>query len=953
MANRKLSASAGMLFLAWIATANSHAQGPLSSGDAHYSVAYTGRFLGYARAPESQTQGDTSCTAFPNERLSPFTRAMLVLTTAYPDRVLVGMGNNFSPDLFARTFEPLPIAPGTGASPPVFREFKDDFAWNGSSWVPFAHGPYPTIPMDNVGCFFRLAGYTAIVPGKHDFWFGAERLQLLARFLAGDGAAESGPKPVQMLASNIAIVTTQANADPPLPAALRKTGYEVSKDADLPSPVLPYLRQFRVKNWRTYTRQGAKMTPDELAGYRIDLASAEPLAQRMSKAGRSLQLVPVAHVDPGKQPPSKVEVAESIPQSQAWICPARSAGNPYDLYLPPDDHCLELQEVETACQSASPGRLQSVCENRNLDLTRSFDFTTPNPEATFIFKDPGASLQPAMNYGLCTVSVPPASKPYSCATFSVHAPFLQDPGKFGPAVRSRPCLAATPSAQPKGVTVPCDWGFKEAAGGQPAVAVFGVVDPTLEQHVGLLNSAWLNADSSLDTRLEFLAPDQALRQALQECAEDPNCSKARKILLAQMPQPLAAALSGNFPSIFDLTISEPDYEHDTGAESLTREIGTADPQGRKTGFLLTPRPPYEPAAEGDPGHLEPHLAVARLDGTASGQGANWRLEHRVEVLLEPGSQGLAILSSATKYGMSRSPVNDRNAQQKQQRITQYAPYAAQGPPPAPAAGSLNQDVNSVLLSLGAAPPNTGDQAYMDLALLAVQRHFKSDVAILQRRDLFDASKIGQAKTGLSELQDALNRIYWKGDLIIRTHVTGAALKKVYKRSLELDAIDSDGLSTELEKGRGSVFAGFTVSPDDKDAYYVNGALVDDAGLYSVATSDFLGLGDSGYPDLVDGVHAPRMADFRGPQSFLSAVVCREIAIRVHHTPANPIDLMHYCHDDVAGAKYFDLSNARPFDSTAGFTTLRHYQNAVRPNHRTEPVRSAICKGWCNNSPGGR
>ena len=146
MANRKLSASAGMLFLAWIATANSHAQGPLSSGDAHYSVAYQGRFLGYARAPESQTQGDTSCTAFPNERLSPFTRAMLVLTTAYPDRVLVGMGNNFSPDLFARTFEPLPIAPGTGASPPVFREFKDDFAWNGSSWVHSPTGPIRPYP---------------------------------------------------------------------------------------------------------------------------------------------------------------------------------------------------------------------------------------------------------------------------------------------------------------------------------------------------------------------------------------------------------------------------------------------------------------------------------------------------------------------------------------------------------------------------------------------------------------------------------------------------------------------------------------------------------------------------------------------------------------------------------------------------------------------------------------
>src|SRR5262249_26243662 len=92
--------------------------------------------------------------------------------------------------------------------------------------VASGHG---TIPTDNVGCFIRRAGSSAIVPGKHDFYFGPERLRELARFLASpppsptagvaapDQAAGNAQKAVQMLASNLIIKTTWIDPKPTQP----------------------------------------------------------------------------------------------------------------------------------------------------------------------------------------------------------------------------------------------------------------------------------------------------------------------------------------------------------------------------------------------------------------------------------------------------------------------------------------------------------------------------------------------------------------------------------------------------------------------------------------------------------------------------------------------------------------------------------------------------------------
>jgi hypothetical protein len=628
------------------------------------------------------------------------------------------------------------------------------------------------------------------------------------------------------------------------------------------------------------------------------------------------------------------KIREELPVAKAWVCEAKSATNPDDLFRPPAAECVQLVEAETAClaQPLTP-RMRSLCESHDLDLTRSFDFSLPTAYATYIYPAADQGLQPGGNYSLCTE---PRPNEYSCKQFTVRRPFLQDAESLPGAVPSVPCRAAgVPAPGSATYTLPCEWGYRRRTGTEPAVAVFGVVDPGLEQYIGLFNSSWLNTNSGYDTQLEFLAPDVALGQLLQKCAEDPACSGARKLLLAQMPHALASQLTGKFPSIFDATISEADYEHDTGAEEQKRIVRDQDPDGRKTGFLLTPRPVYEPAnASGDLAHLEPRISFAKITASArSSSGVtNWTLRHEVKVPLTAtptsGPPAYAVTSLAALMGARGT------------QLREYRPAPAGSP-------SVSSAASAALKKLRVASPPTGDDLYLNLAVLAMQNHFHTDIAVLQKRDVFETAKWGETAVSAGNLQNALNRIYWKGDLVIRTHVTGAALKSIMKRSGELDALDSDGLSTELEKGQGMVEAGVAADPLSK-ALFVNGALVDDATLYSVAVSDFLGLGDTGYADLKEATYTERLTNFRGKLDTLSSLVCREIA---KGSLSKPSSTSPVCEETLTGANYLDVSSLKPPDLTPGFTTLEHYRDALNFLKRKEaPVRDPDAQGVVQQRP---
>ena len=143
-------------------------------------VVYTGRLFGYFRVPSLQKYSETNgCPNYDQDLANSAAKQFLRLRDKQdPNRtILVGTGDNFAPELVPRVFD----------EPPASNRYA---VGNKELYV---------------GARDHLGVYNAIVPGKHDFYFGAERVREFARFLA---APQSGDyEPVQMLEANLVMRT--------------------------------------------------------------------------------------------------------------------------------------------------------------------------------------------------------------------------------------------------------------------------------------------------------------------------------------------------------------------------------------------------------------------------------------------------------------------------------------------------------------------------------------------------------------------------------------------------------------------------------------------------------------------------------------------------------------------------------------------------------------------------
>ena len=240
-----------------------------------YSVSYTGRMMGYFRAPDQQDRslgGVGGCPA-----LEQPAQSFKELIDGFHSQLLVSMGDTFAPQLRARTL----------VVNQKFQIGKDLYTWD------FLHEPHGwiedrdlekkeytdlnaaleagvgQIEIDNVACFLFSAGFDALVPGKHDFYFGPERLRQLSRLLSAQG--------VEMLSANLAIASTQVDAAPRVPDNQKKRrGFErqsMDIKIDLPEVILPSLRQFPIAGTTAETQafvcksdryDGKYSDPDEI-----------------------------------------------------------------------------------------------------------------------------------------------------------------------------------------------------------------------------------------------------------------------------------------------------------------------------------------------------------------------------------------------------------------------------------------------------------------------------------------------------------------------------------------------------------------------------------------------------------------------------------------------------------------------------------------------------------------
>jgi hypothetical protein len=295
-----------------LCTAQSHAQREVPSVKVRDKVRIlaSGRLLGYFREPDRQDLSFDRCSAIDESAATASAAFIKELRTLrdVPD-ITLAAGDNFAPELLSRVLDT--AKPGLGGSS---YETKDRFTWEWNKddlrngrWVrhdskddrvpdhvtAMLYRGKGFIPADNVACFFLGSGFDVVVPGHHDFYFGAERLRMLARLMASPALAYKTEAPpahaVQMLATNLVIRTTFIKERLPRRESPERLGFETTSKVIKPTTVadgdlvLPYARKFgfaydksKVTIGRVYLREADPNDPHRLSKVELGDLSRVP-----------------------------------------------------------------------------------------------------------------------------------------------------------------------------------------------------------------------------------------------------------------------------------------------------------------------------------------------------------------------------------------------------------------------------------------------------------------------------------------------------------------------------------------------------------------------------------------------------------------------------------------------------------------------------------------------------
>jgi hypothetical protein len=875
------------------------------------TIFYTSQLFGYFRAPDVQPADSTEGCAATDDSESPAAKAFDVLwrDQTDPGKILVGTGNNLAPVLWGRQFDAkhFPENQYRGLDPKPEDAFKrtskELFAWdptgNPPQWVTneqvakeeneereiqdeTGKQPNPdslpqrllrgegTIPTDNVACFLRRAGYTAIVPGKYDFYYGPERLRELARFLAGKeepgGKPEPKFKPVEMLGANLVIETTW------------KSGRKPLADSEAPPwfiPRFPTAKDF-------VSNSDADIRFLGLA----DKGTVYPWF-----------MGPTVHLSSSQM---TAALNEAWNQSIFYLCKATRK-----KMTDPDD------------PNEIPGSFGSpLCQK--LQPTAKPDSTGVSYQLWFPFSGNDSHLQPFLepgaNYGLC-VDAPIATVKDStgghhfCVRFSVYTPFFQFP-----------LSPKTKCAGTDGTLGPCyndpDPYKLVTAADNPGlgrdVAIFGVVDPNLGQDVGMLNFAWSNYNDGSDdkkykTETTVKDPGEALHEIVAYFERKYKVENhgqefsGLKILLAQMTPEEAQKLAARVGK-FDVVVSDADPQLSGVGETRIAKWERAhpDPEDRHA-FLAVPQPYWvsdkKPKERVDLGKLTIDIDSGETQKTFI---ATHEQETNPPGLPEnpPGSPALEAVTAPKGFWKAAVDyINTRCGAGFKPQTGRFDDSWS------------DSEKQTVLQSLTAC---------------TMQQEIGADVVLMQKRDFYmDWQQRPDPLATLESFQQFLDRVIWKGDFLTLLYVPGSTLQSVMKQSKAFDDDDKSLLSLASEKDRGLVAVG--IRQDSKSGgYLINEAPLDPMRVYAVAASDFAAAGDTGYPDLA----ANAIRQFSAPEDFdshlknISAAVCQELPPppRAPHSPPPPPPLdsggksAGTCMDAIDRDSYFDELAVSPNDT---------------------------------------
>ncbi len=418
---------------------------------------------------------------------------------------------------------------------------------------------------------------------------------------------------------------------------------------------------------------------------------------------------------------------------------------------------------------------------------------------------------------------------------------------------------------------------------QPLV-IFGIVDPHMLPLIGEMNYSWLNQDPRLNTQIEIADPREALNQLLETCDADPDCRGARRILLAQMPPADARRLADRLRGKFDVIVSAGNEAHATRDMLLTNRN---EPQQARVPVVVTPGSHY---FTGTPNSLHVTLQEAHLDLASTTSTLDNSL-HRSTVPLHPriytGRRALSDIIA----GANLAPV-------------------------APGLDGVNV------------------RRLIETAVLGVmRRHCKADIAFLQHRDVFRPGYFALETPAPDELQTLLDQVLWKGDFIVCRAATGAVIRQVLAQSEAFDAADSDPSNEAADTGRGLARLGIFKDPATGDLI-VGGSVLQNQALYSIATTDYIGLGDTGYQGFeVPVPPAQRLRDY-GTLYEISAEACSAVIGAVPgSTPTRD-----YCRHPTNPLDYLDRTTLSPYSDPAQMEALDRLEDWIHENWAKRALR---------------
>lgn len=895
------------------------------------NILLTGRLMGYYRLPDKQkfefATGDPTCV--PDEKAaSPDARTFFDNFQYDPNdhQIRVGMGDNFAPNYFGRAF----ANPDGGRDPLETRTYgasKGVYYWDtvDSRWKPPDDLPTNlkniddvrngrgTIPTDNVGCFLSYAHYDAIVPGMLDFHFGIERLRELARFLAG--IKDNKFQPVQMLAANMTIRTSWLKDHDPVP--------------DSAKPQLPFVTKYR----QASNAQKGKGTCFPEADSSLEVTNI--------KDG--------GFVFPWMQF-VRMEVKGCVDENpKLYLCKATERGPDDFLENNGSRFCNEAVELRLAGTKGKPDKREVVYQfvPTNFDFVDAYKNNSPSSNSL---------LKPGGNYAICAAAPKqkPDHLPY-CVRFTVYTPFFQHPNwpqQIYPEWSQEggndnnehhyinPSLYLLKNAEPKDVKI-----------GLTPVVIFGIVDPKLLENIGADNYSWqtVSAKNSKPTdkwnkeyKTQVLIADPVTTLTeLQQYFEQHYCFHHQgkrfhgiRVLLAQMQPEQARELAEHLPKSgrFDVVISAADNALATPSQIvqmkpavLTNNEGADDAENLESTACL---PEGTPKPIADNSKLLTPTSFIAVPARHDAAKTRWLQARKLHVESDGRTywnyvvSGKPIPVTGIPSVGELASVEDRFWQRIYDRVCKRDENHACGP-------QKERDEKSDMAAI------------QQLVLSAMRDNVQADVALLEEKDFYPyglkdylaehCQQPGDSPTGSSpkcsskyeppvDIQQILERIVWKGDFIQSLSVTGSVLKTILKKSDQFAEIEEAGYIPVDEKGRPLVKLGIRPDPNNTGEYLINGKPLDPNALYTVASSDFIALGDTGYPELAkppvgdpDPPASPRVT-----VSTVSAIACREI--KSHSS--NPSD---FCNEDIPGKDFPDrAANRKPDDARAVNTNVHKF-----------------------------